>query len=82
MSDLFVLYWLSALVYTNLLKQLFNLVWVAGVDIFFAASQLGKYLPLATCTLANICEYYITNSFSFSRDRKEISYLINSDDET
>ena len=82
MTDLFVPYYLTALVYTNLLKQLFNLVWVAGVDIFFAASQLGKYLPPATSTLENICEFYITNSFSFSRDWKEISNLINSDDET
>ena len=68
MSDLLVLYEATALVYTNLLKELFNLVWVAGVDIFFTASQLWKYLPPATSTLANICEFYITNSFSFSRD--------------
>ena len=57
-------------------------MWVARVDIFFAASQLGKYLPPATSTLENVCEFYITNSFSFSRDWKEISNLINSDDET
>ena len=57
-------------------------MWMARVDIFFAASQLGKYLPPATFTLVNICELYISNSFSFSRDWKEISNLINSDDET
>ena len=65
----FVLYLLTFFLgYTNSLKQLFNSLWMARVDIFFAASQLGKYLPPATFTLVNICELYISNSFSFSRD--------------
>jgi len=36
-----------------LLKQLFTSMWAKMVDIYLAASRLGKYPPLLTSTLVN-----------------------------
>ena len=53
-SQLFVLYYFIALVYT--LKNHSPKCWWQVTDIYLTASQLGKYPPSATSTLVNSCE--------------------------
>ena len=51
-NPIFVLYYLSVLVYTNTITSRY---WWWAVDIYFAVVRLCKYLSLATYTSVNSC---------------------------